>query len=510
LKKALISVWNKEGIVELAQFLINNEIEIVSTGGTKKILEQNNIDVTSIAEITDMGSIMDGRVKTLNPKIFGGILADRNNKNHLDDLAAIGGVEFDVVVVNFYPFQEEAANKEIDLEKAIEYIDIGGPSMVRAAAKNYKNVIPLCSPSLYTHFIDLYSKHGGVFSENERTFFASKVFEMTSDYESKIFNYFNRDIESNLPLNMNINLYQKSILRYGENPHQKSGFYINSISKNTPWEQHQGKELSYNNYNDLESAFNISNEFLSPACVIIKHANPCGFGIGNDLEEAYNRAVSTDPVSYFGGIVGFNRRIDSKMAKELVKPFLECIIAPEISPEALEIFKVKKNLRVLTLDNKKSFHNLSVKSVAGGFIIQEQDISMKDFDDFKLVTKKKINQSQKHAMKIGWKIVKYVKSNAIVIANKNQILGIGAGQMSRVDSVKIAIRKAQEAGFLLDNSIIASDAFFPFPDSIELAAENGIFGIIQPGGSIKDDAIIEKADELDITMIMTGERHFYH
>ena len=510
MKKALISVWNKENVVELAQFLENNEFEIVSTGGTKKILEQNNINVTSISKITGIGSIMDGRVKTLNPKIFGGILADRSNEKHLNDLISIDGVEFDVVIVNFYPFEEQAANKDLDLEKAIEYIDIGGPSMIRAAAKNYKNVIPLCNPSLYSRFIDSYSKHGGIIPNSERVFFASKVFEMTTDYESKIFNYFSKNKDSSLPLNMNINLYQKSILRYGENPHQESGFYIDSLSKNIPWKQHQGKELSYNNYNDLESAFNISNEFSIPSCAIIKHANPCGFGVGDNLREAYRRAVSTDPVSYFGGIVGFNSRIDSKIAEELIEPFLECIIAPDISLKALEIFKSKKNLRVLTLNEKKPFNNLSVKSVAGGFIIQEQDVFIKDFDQFKLVTKKKITQSQKHAMKIGWKIVKYVKSNAIVIANENQVLGIGAGQMSRVDSVKIAIRKAQEAGFLLDNSILASDAFFPFSDSIELAAKNGILAVIQPGGSIKDDAIIEKADELDVAMVMTDERHFYH
>jgi phosphoribosylaminoimidazolecarboxamide formyltransferase/IMP cyclohydrolase len=268
--------------------------------------------------------------------------------------------------------------------------------------------------------------------------------------------------------------------------------------------------LSYNNYNDLESAFNIVNEFSEPACVIIKHANPCGFGIGDDLNIAYNRAVSTDPVSYFGGIVGFNRTIDLELAQELIKPFLECIIAPKISLEALEIFKEKKNLRILTLDDSNAFDNLSIKSSAGGFVIQDKDTTNEEFNNFDIVTEKKVNENQKRAMKIGWKIVKYVKSNAIVIANNQQVLGVGAGQMSRIDSLKIAIRKIKEAGLPLENSVLGSDAFFPFSDSIELAAENGISAVIQPGGSIKDEEVISKADELGMAMAMTGVRHFYH
>ena len=276
------------------------------------------------------------------------------------------------------------------------------------------------------------------------------------------------------------------------------------------WKQHQGKALSYNNYNDLESAFCIANEFSEPSCAIIKHANPCGFGIGEDLSIAYERAVSTDPISYFGGIVGFNDVVDANLAKKLIKPFLECIIAPEFSQEALEIFKGKKNLRVLTLENTAAFSNLSIKSAAGGFVVQEIDSVKDDFNSFKLVTKEKNTEKQKQAMKIAWKIVKYVKSNAIVIANENQVIGIGAGQMSRIDSLKIAIRKIKEAGLSLDNAVIGSDAFFPFSDSIDLAYENGITTIIQPGGSIKDDEIIKRADELGVSIVMTGVRHFYH
>ena len=511
IKRALISVWDKKEVVKLAKFLTANDIEIISTGGTKKVLEENNIKVTSISEITGMDSVMDGRVKTLNPKIFGSILADRGNSNHLDDLDMIGGSEIDIVVVNFYPFEENAIKKNLDIEHSIEFIDIGGPSMLRAAAKNYKNVIPLCNCNLYQKFMDLFSANNGMISNQDRIFFAIKVFELTSDYENKIFNHFNQNNKNEiLPNQLNINLYKKSELRYGENPHQMAGFYLNQGLDENLWKQHQGKELSYNNYNDLESAFNIVNEFQESACVIIKHANPCGFGIGDNLHTAYNRAVSTDPVSYFGGIVGFNQIIDKKIAKELVKPFLECIIAPDVSSEALEVLKKKKNLRILTLDKSKNFNYLSIKSSAGGFIVQEKDSRNDRMEDFNIVTQKKVNENQKRAMKIGWKIVKYVKSNAIVIANDKQVLGIGAGQMSRVDSVKIAIRKINEAGLSVDGSILASDAFFPFPDSIELAAENNIKGIIQPGGSIKDDDIISKADDLGLSMIMTGVRHFYH
>jgi len=512
IKRALLSVWDKEGILELAKFLDANNIEIISTGGTKKVLEENNIKVKSIPEITEMDSVMDGRVKTLHPKIFGGILADRNNPKHLEDLDAIGGVKIDIVVVNFYPFEENAIKENLDLEKAIEFIDIGGPSMVRAAAKNYKSVIPLSSASLYRDFMSSFSINRGVIPDSDRLNFATEVFNMTSDYENKIFNYFNKEDEKVLlPKELNIRLHKSSDLRYGENPHQAAAFYLEHNEKNeTVWRQHQGKDLSYNNYNDLESAFNIVNEFSESACAIIKHANPCGFGVGENLDIAYDRAVSTDPISYFGGIVGFNNIVDSKLAKKLIKPFLECIIAPGFSERALEIFKAKKNLRILTLRKTNAFEGLSIKSAAGGFVVQEKDLVFSELDSFNKVTDKKISKREKQAMKIAWKIVKYVKSNAIVIANDKQVLGVGAGQMSRIDSLKIAIRKIKDVGLSLEGAVLSSDAFFPFSDSIELASENGIAVIIQPGGSIKDDEVISKAKELNVAMIMTGIRHFYH
>ena len=511
IKRALISVWNKDGILELAKFLMDNNIEIISTGGTKKVLQENNITVKSISEITGIDSVMDGRVKTLHPKIFGGILADRNNKNHLKDLKFIGGVEIDIVVVNFYPFVQNAVEQNLDLEKSIEFIDIGGPSMVRAAAKNYQNVIPLTNIKSYNLFMDIFSKNKGIVPNQYRIMFATEVFKMTSNYENEIFNYYNKNHDTDsLPEEFNITLYKKNSLRYGENPHQEGAFYLSKNKKDTVWDQHQGKTLSYNNYNDLESAFSIVNEFSEPACAIIKHANPCGFGIGENLHIAYDKAVSTDPVSYFGGIVGFNYVVDSSLAKKLIEPFLECIIAPGFSDNALEVFKSKKNLRILTLKDINAFKGLSIKSAAGGFVIQEKDSSFDELDAFKIVTEKKITEKEKQAMKIAWKIVKYVKSNAIVIANEKQVIGIGAGQMSRIDSLKIAIRKIKEAGLPLDNAVIGSDAFFPFSDSIDLAYENGISTIVQPGGSIKDKEIIKRADELGISIIMTGVRHFYH
>ena len=511
IKRALISVWNKEGILDLAKFLMDNNIEIISTGGTKKVLQENHIPVRSISEITGLDSIMDGRVKTLHPKIFGGILADRENAKHLEDLESIGGVKIDIVVVNFYPFVQNAVKENLDLEKSIEFIDIGGPSMVRAAAKNYQSVIPLSTIKSYDLFINSFSKNKGVIPKKDRILFATEIFKMTSDYETEIFNYYSKDDEEDsLPDELNMNLYKKSTLRYGENPHQAGAFYLNKNINETVWTQHQGKALSYNNYNDLESAFSIVNEFSEPACAIIKHANPCGFGIGNDLETSYERAVSTDPVSYFGGIVGFNGIVDKALAEKLIKPFLECVIAPGFSDTALEVFKSKKNLRVLTLKDTNAFNSLSIKSAAGGFVVQEKDSSFKELNSFDVVTQKKISKKEKQAMKIAWKIVKYVKSNAIVIANEQQVLGVGAGQMSRIDSLKIAIRKVDEAGLSLDGSVIGSDAFFPFSDSIDLAHKNGISTIIQPGGSIKDNEIIKRADELGLAVVMTGVRHFYH
>ena len=508
IKRALISVWNKEGVVELGQFLQKNDIEILSTGGTQTELENAGIKVISVADITGTGAVMDGRVKTLDPKIFGGILADRNNPSHLSDLASIEGLEIDLVVVNFYPFVNEAVNKKLPFAKAIEFIDIGGPSMIRAAAKNYHSILPLCNPDLYTEFMTEYSTNEGRIPLDVRQKYACEVFSMTSKYEAAIYNFFIKD-SNGFSNTINLSLEKAADLRYGENPHQEAAFYLPD-GKALPWTQLQGKALSYNNYADMESAIAMALEFDEASCAIIKHSNPCGFGVGDTINEAYHRAVSTDPVSYFGGIVAFNKVVDANTAMDLVKPFLECIIAPKVTSEALEIFKKKKNLRVVTVGDSYESSYESIKSVAGGYLVQEKDSDQGELDELKIVTDLHPSADELKAMKLGWTLVRYVKSNGIVYSSPTQLLAVGAGQMSRVDSVKIGIRKVNEAGLNLEGSILASDAFFPFSDSIEIAATQGVKVIIQPGGSIKDQDVIDKANELGLVMAFTKTRHFYH
>ena len=516
IKRALISVWDKNGIEELGHFLNDQNIEIISTGGTKRVLEKNGIPVVSVSQIIKQKEIMDGRVKTLHPSLFGGILADRENKNHLLDLKSINSLEIDMVVINLYPFESEAVNKKLKLEKAIEYIDIGGPSMLRAAAKNFKNVIPLCKPNQYQDFISLYSSNNGIFSLDCRKKYARKVFEHTMKYDCLINKYFMKNLidenEGSFPQELLINMHKNQDLRYGENPHQNSAFYVSENSK-VLWSQIQGKKLSYNNYFDMESAISIVYEFEQISCAIIKHSNPCGFGHGESNLDAYKNAVSTDPVSYFGGIVAFNNEVKLDEATSMSKVFLECIIAPSFSDEAIDILSKKQNLRLIlcTKDNLiKYTNNLIIKSVFNGFLYQNKDSFMKNIRDCEVVTNRKPTEDDYKALSVGWVIVKSVKSNAIVLSNKEKTLAIGAGQMSRVDSVKIAIRKSKENNLNLDGSIIASDAFFPFSDSIEIVAEEGIVGIIQPGGSIKDKEVIETANKLNLFMVLTGERHFLH
>ena len=507
IKKALVSVWNKDGLVELANFLVAHKVEIISTGGTAKYLEDNNIEVTPVSSITGMEAVMDGRVKTLNPKIFGGILADRGNSDHLEALETMGGQQIDLIIVNLYPFVQEAVKNNLPMDKAIEFIDIGGPSMLRAAAKNYHSVSVLSDTKDYQIFMNNFKDND--ISLDCRKILAARVFQTTSEYDYNITQYFNKEQESQLPDSKNIYIEKVQDLRYGENPHQSGAFYIKK-GGDLPFKKYQGKELSYNNYLDLESAYNIANEFESPACAIIKHSNPCGFALGQSLLESYQKAVTCDPISYFGGIVSFNGKVDSDLAEELVKPFLECIIAPSFTEESLKVFSKKKNLRVLSMPKNSLVSKYEIKSVSGGYLAQEKDSFRSDFDNLKVMTKKQPSRNELKALKLGWKLVRYVKSNAIVIANENQILGVGAGQMSRIDSVKNAIRKIKEFNLSLDGAIMASDAFFPFSDCIEIANEDGIKSIIQPGGSIKDDEVIKVANELELSMVFTSIRHFYH
>ena len=438
MKKALISVWNKDNIIDLCKFLIKNNFEIISTGGTKKKLEENNIKVTSISKITKFNEIMNGRVKTLHPKIFGGILADKKNDSHIDDLKSIDASVIDLVVVNLYPFEEMSKSNELPFEKLIEYIDVGGPSMLRAAAKNFESVITLCRPDMYQDFMIEYSKNLGKFDVEIRKEYAKQVFLETSKYDSIIFDKFSDKHSKKLPNSLNINLNKSFDLRYGENPHQVSSFYTDKES--SIFNQLSGKKLSYNNFFDIETSIRIVNEFNEICCCIIKHSNPCGFAIGDNLIQSFERAVSCDPVSYFGGIVGFNRKITTDIAKKLIEPFLECIVCPDIEEEALKVLKMKKNLRVIVYNDNYNFSITSIRSVLGGMLSQSNPSKFNQ-DQWKTVTKMKPNVMAFKAFELGWKIVKYVKSNAIVIANEKQIIGVGAGQVSRVDSVKIAIQK---------------------------------------------------------------------
>jgi len=505
IKTALISVWDKTGIVDLAKFLDENNIEIISTGGTKKILEDNGINVTSVSDITKQKEVMNGRVKTLHPKIFGGILADRNNESHLNDLSDMGGKTLDIVVVNLYPFKSEAIDKDLSLDKAIEYIDIGGPSMLRAAAKNYQNIIPLCDPSQYSRFMESFSSNEGIIDLDERVDYASSVFKLAANYNMDISNYFSKNDN---PSRILLDLNKVDDLRYGENPHQSASFYLPEDVKQD-WKQHHGKQLSYNNYYDIETAYSIVNDFDDTSCVIIKHSNPCGFSTGNTLKEAYLLAVATDPVSYFGGIVAFNKKVDLESAIEINKSFLECIVAPSFSDDAFKELKKKKNLRLITIEDVNKNKKI-IRSVFNGFLVQDRDIMEQDFKDFEVVSKIKPDNKQLKALYLSWKLVKYVKSNAIVFSNDRQLIGVGAGQMSRVDSVKIAIDKAKSNGLELKNTVMASDAFFPFSDCVQLAAEQGVAGVIQPGGSIRDKEVLEEVNKQSMFMIITNKRHFNH
>ena len=514
IKKALLSVWDKTGIVELAKFLHDNNVEIISTGGTKKMLKSAGIPVKSVSAITGQKEVMNGRVKTLHPHIFAGILADRKNENHMQDLINMGANTIDMVVINLYPFKEEAINNQLPLEQAIEYIDIGGPSMLRAASKNFESIITLSDPYQYDEFIKSYMDNNGLIPREERLKYATKVFSLTYKYDQMVAKYFNDQNETNEKDSLdftNDSYIKDNSLRYGENPHQNSDFYVKSNSRNIINQLH-GKELSYNNYFDMESAINIVYGFKEISCVIIKHSNPCGFGLGNNNKEAYLRAVSTDPISYFGGIVAFNYKVDYNVAIELNKSFLECIVAPSFSDKSLELLKSKKNIRLITIEKRDLLYSSAyhLKSVFNGILSQKKDEFMKNEKDFEIVSKRKPSKKEFNALLLGWKLVKFVKSNAIVFNNHEQLLGVGAGQMSRIDSVKIAIRKSSENGLNLAGSMLASDAFFPFSDSIIMANKAGISGVIQPGGSIKDEEVIKVIDDLNLIMIFTKERHFLH
>lgn len=509
--RALISVSDKTGIVELAQRFIAAGIEIISTGGTKKALDEAGVKTISIDEVTGFPEMMDGRVKTLHPLIHGGLLGRRDLASHMEAMEAHGIKPIDYVVVNLYPFKETILKPDVTQSEAIENIDIGGPSMLRSAAKNHASVTVVVDPSDYATVLTEVTEFGAT-SLATRKKLAAKVFRHTAAYDALIAEYLTAQLGEETPEKLTMTYELKQGLRYGENSHQKAAFYQNAIPVHysvASAKQLHGKELSYNNIKDADAALRIAREFTAPTAVALKHMNPCGIGTADTIAEAFHYAYLADPVSIFGGIIVLNRPVDLKTAEALHKIFLEIVIAPSFDEDAYAVLAAKKNIRLLTLDfdqQRQGIHTETV-SVLGGLLVQEQDIVQENPDDWQVVTKRQPTAEEMDALAFAWKTVKHVKSNAIVVTNHHQTLGIGAGQMNRVGSVKIALDQARDH---MQGAVLASDAFFPMDDSVDYAAKHGILAIIQPGGSIKDQDSIDMADKYGVTMIFTGVRHFRH
>ncbi len=516
-KRALVSVSDKTGIIDFCKGLDKLGIDILSTGGTAALLKSNDIAVTDVSDYTGFPEIMDGRVKTLHPKIHGGLLARRGQD---DEVMTEHGIEaIDLVVVNLYPFEATVSRPECTLQEAIENIDIGGPTMLRAAAKNHAYVGVLVDSADYERVLNELRDNNSRLGDETRFYLAQKVFAHTANYDASVSNYLgsmkNPDQYMDFPMTYTMQFKKLQELRYGENPHQSAAFY----SEDSPSEgtiasatQLQGKELSYNNIADTDAAWECVLGFIDPACVIVKHANPCGVAIADTVLAAYEGAYNTDPVSAFGGIIAFNRKLDEKtVATILERQFVEVIIAPEIDEGVLKISESKPNVRLLLAGSRDtSIQQLDLKRVSGGLLVQDSDIGQIDPSDLKVVTKRSPSDSELQDLMFSWRVVKYVKSNAIVYAKGLCTVGVGAGQMSRVYSAKIAALKAADEGLDIKGSVMASDAFFPFRDAIDSAAEAGISAIIQPGGSIRDEDVIKAADEHDMAMVFTGMRHFRH
>ena len=517
IKRALISVSDKTGIVEFAQALAKEGVEILSTGGTYRLLVDNNIAATEISEYTGFPEMMSGRVKTLHPKVHGGILARRGID---DEVMAQHGIHaIDLVIVNLYPFEETIAKPGCDLADAIENIDIGGPTMVRAAAKNFNDVAIVVNASSYPTVITELQSNNGALSRSTRFDLSVQAFEHTAAYDGAIANYLGTKVtpaDAEFPRTFNTQFVKSQSMRYGENPHQKAAFYVEKnfrgVSVATAL-QLQGKELSFNNVADTDSALETVKLFNEPACVIVKHANPCGVALAPTLLEAYEKAFATDPESAFGGIIAFNRELDASTAAAIVeKQFVEVIIAPKISQAAKDICAAKKNVRLLESGkwDQATVNALDYKRVTGGLLVQDRDNGMITADDLEVVTKRTPTEDEIRDLLFAWNVAKMVKSNAIIYAANSQTVGVGAGQMSRVNSARIAAIKAEHAGFEVKGSVMASDAFFPFRDGIDNAAQVGIKAVIQPGGSMRDEEVIAAADEHNIAMVFTGMRHFRH
>lgn len=543
IKKALISVSDKSGIVDFAKKLANFGVEIISTGGTAKSLREAGIVVRDVSDVTGFPEMMDGRVKTLHPKIHGAFLALRDNENHVASMTEHGIEPIDLVVINLYPFEETVAKENVSLEEAVENIDIGGPAMIRSASKNWRDVAVVTDARLYENIIEEMKQNAGALSLETRQKLAALAYTRTASYDLAISSYlakqlsdedleflepfnplgdlmfiesetedFEEIVEENLAEEMLLELAKVADLRYGENPHQQAALYeSNENGGIAKAEQLHGKEMSFNNYADAEAAWNLVCDFDGgAACAIIKHTNPSGVGLGENLSEAYKRALATDPVSAFGGIVALNQKVDAETAKAVNEVFTEVVIATDFEDEALEIFQTKKNLRVLRVAKTGNENQLEYKQISGGFLVQTKDVYQVSENDLKIVTERKPTDEEIRALLFAWKVCKHVKSNAIVFAQENQTVGVGAGQMNRVDSVRIAAMRAERFNLPLKNSVLASDAFFPFRDNIDEAAKFGISAIIQPGGSVKDEEVVKACNENNLAMVLTSFRHFKH
>jgi phosphoribosylaminoimidazolecarboxamide formyltransferase/IMP cyclohydrolase len=540
IKRALISVSDKTGIIEFAATLSSFGVEIISTGGTAKAIRDTGLAVTDVSEVTGFPEMMDGRVKTLHPMVHGALLALRDNDEHLAAMKTHNIEPIDLVVVNLYPFEQTVAQAGVSLEDAVENIDIGGPAMIRSASKNWRDVAVVTDPALYDDISGEMKKTGGSLSLETRSRLAALAYTRTASYDLAISSYLARqlpdeDLEYLEPLNplqnlmfietdveenietpdgleeyKSIELAKVTSLRYGENPHQKAALYTTGEPGGIAGAaQLHGKEMSFNNYVDAEAAWNLVQDFDERASAIIKHTNPAGVGVGESNEEAYRRALATDPVSAFGGIAAFNREVDAVVAQSVNEVFTEVVIAPGYDAEALGIFQTKKNLRVLQVESG-SLDGLEYKQISGGMLVQEKDLYKVGEKDLTFAGERKPTEAEVRAMLLAWKVCKHVKSNAIVFADENRTIGVGAGQMNRVDSVRIAAMRAERFGLPLKGSVVASDAFFPFRDNVDEAAKFGVSAIIQPGGSMRDEESIAAANEHGIAMVFTGYRHFKH
>ena len=507
IRRALISVSDKTGIVDLARELSRFDIEIISTGGTAKALRDAGLAVRDISDITGFPEMMDGRVKTLHPRVHGGLLAIRDNPEHIAAMTEHDIQPIDLVVVNLYPFAETIAREGVTREEAIEQIDIGGPAMIRSAAKNARDVAVVVSSADYSTIVSELNENDGALSLTTRNGLAQKAFAHTAQYDIMVSSYLAGATDL-LPDRLSWTMNKISDLRYGENPHQKAALYRTSATDGIANAAVlSGKEMSFNNYVDAEAAWRLVCDFEQTACAIIKHTNPAGVGLAQLPHEAYQKALATDPVSAFGGIVAFNCSVDRAAAQEVTKIFTEVIIAPEYDAAALEVLRAKKNLRVIRMGTRDEVNGIELKQIGGGMLVQTVDDHKLDPEELKVVTARKPTEEEIRALLFAWIVCKHTKSNAIVYAREGQTVGVGAGQMSRVDSVKIGAMRAQ---LPLIGSVLASDAFFPFPDGIDEAAKHGITAVIQPGGSVRDEEVIATANKHGLAMVFTGIRHFKH